>query len=228
MRYPWYLTTRERTCVHPVNFDSHAILDFEYVPPRVREPLRTRVHLEMADLKLATKVVVQHHYLHRGRTMAQLAFWIVMDRHRVGVMLFALPRLSVSFCGYPPMSLLELARLWLVPHVQNQVTVDSRGKQHASCVATCAVGQALRRCRKDWQTKYPHLPPILAVISWADMRRHDGTIYRAANFVEVGLSGGSLHGNTRRPTGGRDQLHSDYLHRKRAFLYKFGPALARV
>ena len=38
-------------------------------------PLRQRVGLEIADLKEATKVIVENHYLHRGRTMGQIARW---------------------------------------------------------------------------------------------------------------------------------------------------------
>ncbi len=38
--------------------------------------LRDRVGLRIANLKQATEVIVRNHYLHRGRTMAQLPYWI--------------------------------------------------------------------------------------------------------------------------------------------------------
>ena len=38
--------------------------------------LRDRVSLEVAPLKDATQVIVENHYLHRGRTMAQIAYSI--------------------------------------------------------------------------------------------------------------------------------------------------------
>ncbi|WP_445407706.1 Mom family adenine methylcarbamoylation protein [Symbiobacterium terraclitae] len=184
-------------------------------------PLARFVDLEIANLKEATEVIVRYHYLHRGRTMAQLPYWITFNRCRVGVLLFSLPRLSVPFCGYPPMQLLELARMWLSPQVQRRFIVDSKGRRHSLSVASCAIAKALKRCRTDWESKYPHLPPIRAVVSWADMTRHKGVVYKAANFRLVGISGGTSHGSARRKTGGRDKLHPDYLHAKIAFVYPF-------
>lgn len=77
--------------------------------------LRDRVSLQIADLKEATRVIVEHHYLHPGRTMAQLPYWIPLDDERVGVILFSYPRLSRPINGFGPMNVLELARLWISP-----------------------------------------------------------------------------------------------------------------
>jgi hypothetical protein len=192
---------------------------------RTQDRLRDRVELAIAPLKEATDLIVRNHYLHRGRTMAQLAYWIQIDDACVGVMLYAYPRLSVKFHGYAPMNLLELARLWINPAVQGGTVVDSNGQQHASAIATCAVGRSLRRIRADWQGKYPHLPKVLAVVSWADLERHEGTIYRASNFREVGKSGGRSHGGTERINGGRYYNHTDYSHSKATFLYNFTEGL---
>lgn len=198
--------------------------DAEVQLPRATK-LRERVQLEWANLREATAVIVENHYLHRGRTMAQLPYWITLDGRRVGVLLFAYPRMSVAYQGYHPMTLVELARMWVVPDVQGLRVRDSRGAEHAFAVATCAVGKALRRVRQDWHGKYPHLPDALAVVSWADQVHHEGTIYRAANFREVGVSGGALHGSAHRVNGGRDQLHPDYLHLKSAFIYEYAKPL---
>lgn len=153
--------------------------------------------------------------------MAQVPYWILVDEDRIGVLLYAYPRMSVPFRGYDPMNLVELARMWLDPSVQGMRVIDSSGREHAFSVATCAVGKSLRRIRQDWHGKYPHLPDVRAVVSWADQEHHEGTIYRAANFSEAGTSGGSLHGSTYRRNGGHDQLNPDYLHLKTAFLYEF-------
>lgn len=192
--------------------------------------LRARVGLEIANLKEATQVIVENHYLHRGRTMAQIAYWVTLDGERCGVLLFALPRMSAKsekFGGHGPMNLVELARMWLDPKVQGYQVMDRDGKQHSFSVGTAAVGKALRRIRQDWHGKYPHLPLIYACVSWADEEHHEGTIYRAANFKEVGKSGGTLHGNTFRKSGGRDQLNPDYLHVKKAFLYEYRKPLTQ-
>jgi hypothetical protein len=186
----------------------------------VQKP-RDRIELQIANLKEATQVIIENHYLHRGRTMAQLPYWILLDGTRAGVILFAYPRMSAIFQGYRPMNLLELARMWVDPAAQGQKITDHAGKEHTLSVVSCAVGKALRRVRQDWHAKYPHLPDVFAIVSWADTVHHEGTVYRAANFREVGRSGGSLHGSTRRPNGGRDQLNLDYLHEKITFLYEY-------
>jgi hypothetical protein len=131
----------------------------------------------------------------------------------------------VTFQGYGPMNLLELARLWIDPGVQGGTVVDSNGHEHARAIATCAVGRSLRQLRADWKAKYPQLPKVLAVVSWADLERHEGTIYRAANFREVGKSGGRSHGGTERVNGGRYYNHVDYSHNKATFLYEFTEGL---
>ena len=187
--------------------------------------LRSRVNIEIANLKEATEIIVTNHYLHRGRTMAQMPYWVTLDGQRCGVLLFALPRMSVKYQGYGPMNLIELARMWLDPAVQGQRVVDSEGKEHTFAMGTCALGKAICQIRQDWHGKYPHLPDILAVVSWADDVHHEGTIYRAANLREVGKSGGTLHGNAYRTNGGHDQKNADYLHLKTAFLYEFNRCL---
>jgi len=188
--------------------------------------LSKRVTLAVADLKQATRIIVVYHYLHRGRTMAQLPYWILIDDVPVGVILYSLPRLSVPLDGVQPMNILELARLWISPDVQGIQTKGSDGKMHSFSVATCAVGRSLRAARQDWFSKYPHMPNIHAVVSWADTVHHEGTIYRASNFVESGTSGGSMHGNRVRKNGGRDQWNSDYAHMKTRFLYRFDSPLS--
>lgn len=188
--------------------------------------LRDRLSLEIANLKEATEVIVKYHYLHRGRTMAQMPYWIMLDGERQGVLLFALPRLSVTYQGHGPMNLIELARMWINPEVQGRRIRDSGGQEHTLAIATCAIGASLRQIRQDWHGKYPHLPDIEACVSWADDVHHEGTVYRAANFREVGKSGGSFHGNARRPNGGRDQLNPDYRHLKTAFIFRFQKSLS--
>ena len=158
--------------------------------------------------------------------MAQMPYWISLDGARIGVLLFALPRLSVTYQGHGPMNLIELARMWIDPEAQGQRVTDSVGREHTLAIATCAIGMAVRRIRQDWHGKYPHLPDIEACVSWADDVHHEGTIYRASNFEEIGKSGGSLHGNTHRPNGGRDHLHQDYRHIKTAFIHRYRRALS--
>src|SRR5208283_3201811 len=107
------------------------------------------------------------------------------------------------------------------PDVQGGSLIDSTGRRHAVSAASCAVGKALSRVRHDWYKRYPHMPDIYAVVSWADQVHHEGTVYRAANFAERGSSGGTMHGNRRRANGGRDQWNVDYAHRKTLFIFRY-------
>ncbi len=185
--------------------------------------LRDRVALSPAVLKDATSFIVEHHYLHRGRRMAQLAYWAALDGERVGVVLFSLPRLSSTFHGYHPMQLLELARLWVDPRVQGQQVRGSDGRLHALPVTGCIVGRALRIVRSDWSLKYPHLPAPLACVAWSDTTLHAGTVYKATNFRHAGIGGGRRPGVWERPTGGSHLNHADYLRPKAAFLFVWHP-----
>lgn len=77
--------------------------------------------------------------------MGQIAYWVTLDGQRCGVLLFALPRLSVKFRGDGLMNHIELARMWLHPEVQGLKVIDSKGIEHTFAVGTAAVGAALRR-----------------------------------------------------------------------------------
>ena len=222
----------KETLAHDVVFPENTKKGwFNYNPPTTQEmqwiknfgkydnfnpnkgKLKDRLTLEIANLKEATRIIVVYHYLHRGRTMAQMPYWIMIDNIPVGVILFAYPRLSVPLFETPPMNILELARLWVSPTVQDTETEDS-DRHHAFSVASCAIGAAIKRLQSDWYMKYPKAPQVRAIVSWADDKHHEGTVYKATNFEPKKKSGGSLHGSRKRRNGGNDQLNSDYLNIK--------------
>ena len=155
--------------------------------------LSLRLTLEIADLKDSNLIIIHHHYLHRSRTMGQLPYWICIDKIRVGVMSYSLPTVSNPVDGIEPMKLLELARLWIHPSVQNLTIQDRNGKTRSLSVASCAMGKSIKRVQEDWYMKYPTLPKIDAVISWSDHKRHKGTIYKLSNFQETGKSDVNSH-----------------------------------
>jgi|TARA_Y100000034_G_scaffold135929_1_gene209844 hypothetical protein len=188
--------------------------------------LTDRLTLEIANLKEATRIIVVYHYLHRGRTMAQLPYWILIDEVPVGLILFAYPRISVPLFDTPPLNILELARLWINPDVQDR-GIKTNGKHHAFSVASCAIGTALKRLQGDWYSKYPKSPDVLAVCSWADDAHHEGTVYKATNFEPRKKSGGSLHGARKRNNGGNDQMNADYLNVKTLWWRSFKKPLTQ-
>jgi hypothetical protein len=150
-----------------------------------------------------------------------LSYWICIDEIPVGVILYSLPRINVPIDGIEPMRLLELARMWIHPSVQNLSYKDRNGKSHSLSIASCAMGKSMRRNKKDWKMKYPSLPEIDAIISWSDDKRHKGTIYKSSNFKVSGKSGGNSHGNGKRKDSGNYIPHKDFRHIKTRFLYKF-------
>ena len=94
--------------------------------------LSKRLTLKIADLKESNLIIIKHHYLHRSRTMSQLSYWICIDEIQVGVISYSLPRISNQVDGIEPMNLLELARLWIHPSVQNLSYEDRNGKKSVS------------------------------------------------------------------------------------------------
>ena len=183
--------------------------------------LSKRLTLKIADLKESNLIIIKHHYLHRSRTMSQLSYWICIDEIQVGVISYSLPRISNQVDGIEPMNLLELARLWIHPSVQNLNYEDRNGKSHSLSIASCAMGKSIKRVKTDWYMKYPNLPKIDAIISWSDDKRHKGTIYKSSNFKVTGKSGGNSHGNGKRKDSGNYLPHKDFKNVKTRFLYRF-------
>jgi len=219
-------------------------------PPK-KPPTLQLVQALTAD---ANAYVTERHYLKRGRTMAQLAYWLLWaddvdadalqdlpavraappERWTVGghpidgIVHFALPRVSHRLYGYHPMQVLELARLYLEPDVDG-------------ANPTMRAGQATRRgsdqAIRDWPDRYPQLPEPRAVVSWADATRHTGAIYRGAGFIELGLTRGTLTPSaessevvqTGEEGAGRSTIrHADLGHAKYAFILPYKPPDAQA
>ena len=111
---------------------------------QLKGKLSKRLTLEIAPLKESNLVIIHHHYLHRSRTMSQLSYWICIDEIQVGAISYSLPRISNQVDGIEPMNLLELARLWIHPSVQNLNYEDRNGKSHSLSIASCAMSVQYR------------------------------------------------------------------------------------
>lgn len=123
-----------------------------------------RLHVEPIASKLAAKLVVDHHYLHRRPPISH-AFGLFMFGQLVGVVTFGTPasrHLQMGACPSAPGDVIELNRLWV--H-------DSQPKNTESWF----VSRAMKM-----------LPPKI-VVSYADpVHGHYGYIYRALNFRYAG------------------------------------------
>ncbi len=140
-------------------------------------------------------MATKEHYMHRPIHRKSCPFgWAVSyngnlfqpDEKPSGFIIYAsihYTRLNGEF-GYPGLptkwQVLSLARLWLhdnLPHNSE----------------TCVIGKSLKLVQKRWLTVHPprfldHPYHILKIISYADTRFFNGTIYRAANFRETGTT----------------------------------------
>ncbi|MFM7210532.1 MAG: hypothetical protein ACKOFP_00900 [Actinomycetota bacterium] len=64
--------------------DLESIFDSYAVP--VRRYLYRRLTTAADPAATANDLFVKEHYLHRGRTMAQIAYWITLDDERMGLL----------------------------------------------------------------------------------------------------------------------------------------------
>lgn len=116
------------------------------------------------EKSIATRLVVENHYLHRRPSMSE-AFGLFVDDEPLGVVTFGTPpsrHLQKSACPSDPSAVTELNRLWID---------DVLGHNAESWF----VSRALK------------LMPPKIVVSYADTAHgHVGYIYRALNFHYAG------------------------------------------
>lgn len=167
--------------------------------------LTDRIQLVIKPAQWLNEMATKYHYMHRPIHSRACPFgWAVMfdgqlyqaDGKPSGFIVFAsihYTRLQGEF-GYPELptkwQILSLARLWL----HDDLPCNSE---------TCVIGKSLRLVQREWLRVHPprfldEPYHILKIISYADTRYHNGTIYRAANFRETGRTiSQQRHKNTR-------------------------------
>ena len=148
--------------------------------------------------KVATALVVRHHYLHR-RPPISFAYGLIRDGWPVGTVTFGVPasrHLQMGACPSDPRLVIELNRLWV-------------SDDEAANTESWFVSRALR------------ILPARIVVSYADTREgHYGYVYRALNFRYAGWT--DMERKTPRfdyiPTSGghtRDAFRGGYTDRVR-------------
>lgn len=172
-----------------------------------------------AELRWAQQQVRAHHYLRapvdpRCRPLAYVVelHYPEMLPQRVGCLIFGWPEATRCYQGeltygsqadvasgrarHDRWSVLNLARVWLHPHVQTGGVwyrsdllpgYHDRSGLWRSALASWCVGQALTQVGYDYLVAHPPVwieQPyrIEVVLSYCDTNRHKGTIYRAAGF----------------------------------------------
>jgi hypothetical protein len=167
--------------------------------------LRQRIELAQEPRESLNEMTVKYHYMHRPIHNRACPFgWSVLfdgerfqpDGTPSGFIIFAsvhFVRLRDEF-GYPGLptkwQVLCLSRLWL----HDDLPRNSE---------TCTIAKALKLVQRRWLEVHPPRNPdepyhVRKIISYADTRYHNGTIYRAANFREAGHTRSQKrHKNTR-------------------------------
>jgi hypothetical protein len=167
--------------------------------------LPQRIELVPADAPALNDMATQYHYMHRPVHRKARPFgWTVRfdgnshiaDGKPAGFVMFAsvhFTRLTGVF-GYPGLptkwQTLSLARLWL----HDELPRNSE---------TVVIAKTLRLVQARWLEVHPprwldQPYHVRVILSYADTRYHNGTIYRAANFEENGRTiSQKRHRNTR-------------------------------
>lgn len=124
----------------------------------------TNMRVERIDSKVAARVVIDNHYLHRRPPISH-AFALYWNGQIVGVCTYGTPasrHLQMGACPSEPSNVIELNRLW--------------------------VHDKMPKNTESWfVSRTLHELPAKIVVSYADTReQHYGYIYRALNFHYAG------------------------------------------
>jgi hypothetical protein len=197
------------------------------------------VRIERCDLRWAQQIAVNLHYLHRQvHDLAHTFAYAILDnatRQAVGMLMLATPHFTkcremFGYSGLPTKWQVLLSRVWVEPNWQTEVSraedgslqlsgpvvVDSKGKRHSLCIASCAIAQMLRQVNRDWlehhPPRYPDQPYNLErILSYCDPAQgHTGVLYKAANFTEF-----------HRQTHGKQPIHRHSTQRDRGSSRKY-------
>lgn len=128
---------------------------------------RRRSTVERAGRDVVAEMVNQKHYLGCFPAVVPCILALRVDDRVVGTLIFSYPprETATRYGGH----VLELARLWISDDV------PANGE-------SWLIAQGLRYLRQ-------HFPAVTGVVSYADPSQgHSGTIYRAANFRDDGMT----------------------------------------
>ncbi len=151
-----------------------------------------KVRLEVVHSSSRTRVwneyVDRYHYLGFRRPFGCTArYFVGCDRGLLGCVLLAGAAHSVA-CRDRWIGWGEGERLRQLPWVVNNTRFLIFPWIRVEHLASHVLGQVARRARSDWQQLWGYEPVLLE--TFVDPTRYRGTCYRAAGWVELGLSSG--------------------------------------
>jgi hypothetical protein len=141
------------------------------------------------DEPLALHLLEQYHYLGYSYTIGENLRYMARDeRGRViAVAVWGSAALKVKprdvWIGWD-----EQTRLSRLPHVVNNTRYLILPWVRVPHLASHLLGRMTRRVSADWHARYGH--PVHLAETFVDQERHQGTCYRAANWLALGLTTG--------------------------------------
>ncbi len=130
-----------------------------------------------------------HHYLSHRSSVGENLHYLVRDAHQrpVACLLFGAAAWQCAsrdhYIGWD--SAARSQHLQLIANNTRFLILPWVG---VKSLASHVLGRIARRLSQDWQTKYGH--PIYLLETFVERDRFRGTVYRAANWVEVGQTKG--------------------------------------
>jgi hypothetical protein len=154
-------------------------------------PIRLELIEDAAQRRLFRQYLEQHHYLgYRAPYGAQLRYWVRAAQPELpplAALLFtsAAWRLAPRdrFIGWS-----DQVRERNLPMVINNSRFLILPWTRISHLASHILAQAARQLPKDWQARYAVEPVLMETL--VDPTRYRGTCYRAANWMETGMTQG--------------------------------------
>jgi hypothetical protein len=149
------------------------------------------------DYKLFQRYLVQYHYLGYGGPVGENIGYLARDRQgrELACVQFGAAAWKVAprdqWIGWSARQrtqrlhfIANNSRFLILPWVR------------VLRLASFLLGQITRRINEDWQRKYGH--PLHLLESFVQVDRFAGTCYRAANWIEVGLTQGRTRQDRRK------------------------------
>ncbi len=134
----------------------------------------TDFKVEPVERKVIQSFVHKWHYSHSTNGVQQTQCFAMFDDMRmVGAMIYALPSMKSTAAKYNPDNPL---RCW---ELRRLCCIDDTPTNTESYF----IGQTLRWIRRNTD--------IEVIVSYSDLEQgHEGVIYKASNFIQIGQSGG--------------------------------------
>lgn len=181
------------------------------IAPGTAKPRLTLALANDAETRLANAMVTRYHYLHSpvDARCSLLAYLVLLGGQRVGVLIFGRPEATrtgdwygdvadkdAGKCRFSRWEILNLARIWLDPVVQEGGAWHShdlipgfydRQQIFHSRLATTVVEMALECVVIDYLIAFPPVDTsepyaITEVLSYCDTAHHKGTVYQQSGF----------------------------------------------